>query len=352
MRKLLIIGPFPPPVHGFSVITKAFTDAITDAQVNVETVNMSVPATHPKPVFHMLRIWRCLVGCWTIARWRFRGGSAVYIACNGGAGLAYTVLQFIVLRAFGMQGFLHHHSFQYITDPNRLMRWLVRIGHNRVTHIFLCETMTEKFHTVYGDGRAIILENCAFVTEQPLPNNTGAEIKIGLLSNLCKEKGLYDFLEIMRQSAAKGIPLKGILAGPAQGADLNAIRLAQAELGVQLEYLGAIYNVEKDAFFNAIDVFIFPTNYANEAQPTVLFEAQSFGRPIISRATGCIAAQLGPEEWLIEKGADFIEETLEILTQLSADQSEMKRRQKAVYLEYKAKRGRTQKVISTLAKTL
>lgn len=354
MSRLLIIGPFPPPVHGFSIITKAFADAVMDGPANVKIADMAVPPTYPKPIFHILRLWRCIVGCWAILSWRFRGKTAVYIACNGGSGLAYTVLQLIVLRALGMPGFLHHHSFQYILYPNGLMRWAVSIGAKRLTHVFLCETMREKFQTIYGEGNAIVLENCAFVPEQPTPTPHGNEqtLKIGLLSNLCKEKGLYDFLDIMRQSAARDLQVKGVLAGPAQGADLAAIRLAQAELGDRLTYIGPVYGAEKDMFFSAVDVFTFPTDYVTEAQPTVIFEAQSFGCPVISRAAGCIAAQLGPQEWLIEKNADFVEEALQIITQLSSDRTEMERRQKTVWREYAARREQARRVIATLVEGL
>ena len=72
-----------------------------------------------------------------------------------------------------------------------------------------------------------------------------------------------------------------------------------------LEYRGALYGADKDAFFEAIDVFIFPTRYKNEAQPTVIFEAMSRGVPILSYERGCIKGQVGGAGAVFDQKADF-----------------------------------------------
>ena len=42
-----------------------------------------------------------------------------------------------------------------------------------------------------------------------------------------------------------------------------------AELAGALDYRGPVYDADKLRFYQDIDLFVFATTYANEAQPTV-----------------------------------------------------------------------------------
>ena len=99
----------------------------------------------------------------------------------------------------------------------------------------------------------------------------------------------------------------GILAGPPDGdAERAAIYSACRELGPRLEYRGPLYGEAKQAFFRAVDVFVFPTRYANEAQPAVVFEALAHGVPVLSYDRGCIANQIGSCGSVQVRDAEFL----------------------------------------------
>ncbi|EQD34016.1 Glycosyl transferase, group 1 domain protein, partial [mine drainage metagenome] len=51
----------------------------------------------------------------------------------------------------------------------------------------------------------------------------------------------------------------------------------------------------KNAFFDGIDTMIFPTLYANEAEPLVIHEAMQHGLPVIAYGRGCIPEVVTPE---------------------------------------------------------
>ena len=143
---------------------------------------------------------------------------------------------------------------------------------------------------------------------------------LGHLSNLTKEKGLHIFLDLLRAMTAAEVPVRGILAGPAaKPEDKALIEAALQELGGRLEYRGALYGEAKNAFYRDIDVFVFPTQYVHEAQPTVLFEAQAAGCKIVSFARGCIPEQVGADDGLIvAQGGDFVTRCREWLLQNGA----------------------------------
>ena len=59
-----------------------------------------------------------------------------------------------------------------------------------------------------------------------------------------------------------------------------------------VEYVGPVYGGQKEQFYRQLDVFLFPTNYANEAEPLVIYEAMRQGVHVIACDRGSIAEML------------------------------------------------------------
>jgi glycosyltransferase involved in cell wall biosynthesis len=78
-----------------------------------------------------------------------------------------------------------------------------------------------------------------------------------------------------------------------------------------IDYRGAVYGENKQAFFDDIDVMIFPSQYVHEAEPVTVIEALDRGIPVIATSRGCVAT-LVPSECgcVIPGGTDFPERAL------------------------------------------
>lgn len=308
---LLIIGQFPPPVHGFAQITRWLADAVKQSNGHLIELDLVGSRKASGPLRHAARLTATLRAMRTIkATARAATPPICYVACEGGLGLIYTWLIVRAARRAGLRTLLHHHSFAYIDSNSPHMRRV--LGANpAIEHIFLCRTMRARFSEVYGVGHDDhVLSNAAFVNPGATPETTepltAAAPVIGLLSNLNREKGLYAFLETLEAAASSGLPLRGILAGPvALAEDRAALEKAQAALGERLDYRGPLYGADKDRFYRDIDIFAFPTIYNNEAQPTVLFEALATGCAVISLDRGCIRDQVGEDGAVFDRDADF-----------------------------------------------
>lgn len=306
---VLAIGQFPPPVHGFSYITRCLSDEVQQLRV-VREIDITGSRKARGLLRHVSRALAAVGAAFSILRAR-REGATCYVACEGGLGLVYSWVVIAAARITGMPTLLHHHSFAYIERRSALMRLVVGT-HPDICHIFLCCTMQGKFEAVYrrgGDGA--VLSNAAFVPPDDGASDDVREeaegLVIGLLSNLTREKGLYRFLELLRVAAERGVAVRGVLAGPvALDEDRAALARAQAELGDRLDYRGPLYGPDKAVFYRDIDVFVFPTDYANEAQPTVLFEALAAGCRIVSYDRGCIANQVEDDGLVIPRDRDFV----------------------------------------------
>lgn len=319
-RRVIAIGPLPPPITGFSVITARMLERLSE-HYDVRSINVA-PATNRRGVaYHLSRLRRVVGAVVALMGSTRREGDVAYLGCEGGSGLVYTACLCAIARIMGHRIFLHHHSFSYIDRAKPLMRLVLAIAGNKLVHIFLCPEMRDRFSVAYARTiRSVIVSNLAFVESCDAlerPAAPASAMRVGLLSNLNREKGLHLFLDLLRTARKRGLNIEGLLAGPATDPqDRLAIATAQEELAPMLTYLGPVYGPEKQRFYEAIDAFVFPTIYAHEAQPTVLYEAMAHGARVISFNRGCIGAQVGADGCVVAQDADFVEEALAALSSL------------------------------------
>lgn len=243
-----------------------------------------------------------------------------YIASDGGLGILYTFTVATLSRLLGYRAFVHHHSYAYINKRNFLMRAVVSMTPN-ASHIFLCDIMRRDFESQYGTvHNALILSNSAFVPPSTNIHVPSRPLVLGHLSNLTREKGLYLFLDALRQAIGQGMAVRGLLAGPVGlTEDRLAIEEACREMAGVLEYRGPLYDAAKSKFYEDCDVFIFASEHTHEAQPTVVFEALAAGCKVVSFDRGCIVNQVQKDGLIIAKSDDFVQRTLGWITSLGDD---------------------------------
>lgn len=139
------------------------------------------------------------------------------------------------------------------------------------------------------------------------------DIVCGYLGNLDPRKGILQFVDIVGAAASKGIPVSGVIAGPAtphlSHAGLREHIAAQG-LADRIEIVGPVYGAAKTEFFRGLDLFIYPTRH--DHAPLVLIEAMSFGAVPISLDTGGIVSIAGPQfaDHILPAGADQQSTTL------------------------------------------
>jgi glycosyltransferase involved in cell wall biosynthesis len=257
------------------------------------------------------------VGITAIFRHRLRGCDQISLGCNGGIGKIYTLALVSAASIFGAKVALHHHSFGYINVRSSVMAAICYIGGRRVEHVFLGPSMQTAFFALYPQrAPAHVLANALFVPPQPVRVTVPGRLTIGLLSNLSRDKGLYDFIATAERLHGEGLEVDLVLAGPV-GDPADAEAIAKAEAAGFLRNLGPLYGDAKTAFFASIDLFLFPTRYRHEAQPTVIYEAFAAGVPVIAFSRGCIADQVKDCLAALPQNADFPSEVVDRCRDLS-----------------------------------
>lgn len=304
-NSVLMIGPFPPPVHGASVITEAAARLLQLDGQQITRVN--VGAEGRGPGYHWKRTRRYAAASVAIARCSRR----VYLSLSGGAGLWYDLLLVSLGALVGRVFVFHHHSFAYLNRPNPVLRLITLIAAERQTHIALCPTMANKLRTLYGSSlTCVVISNFAFLDVGVLDQVRvrGTLSTIGYLSNVTLAKGADRFLDLMQGLEASGCNVRGILAGPcADPQTFDYVERRTAEIPA-VSYRGAIYGKDKAQFFESVDLFVFPSRYTNEAQPLVLYEAALAGIPTVATDRGCIPDLIRDGSLLLDANASNLDE--------------------------------------------
>ncbi len=293
---LLVIGHFPPPVNGQSVMTQIVAEHLA-ARVPVTRVPIGKGSAVSKIVGH-LRAARHLLGG--------RGGGAAYSTPPGNRSLWLFLLIVAAARMRGVKLFVHHHSFRPIAaGPLAAMRLLTYIGGDRIHHIFLSDAMRARFFATYvraDPASCSVVPNAfayppiaSFAREAPAATQV-----LGHISVLTREKGLLRVLDVFDRLRAQGRPVRLVIAGPVADKTLTApIAEAARRHGAAFEYRGATFGEQKARFFLDVDLLLLPSTLIDEADPIVILEAYASGAAVMASDRGCIPERLVSPEAIL-----------------------------------------------------
>ena len=311
--QVFMVGAFPPPVNGRSLIHGVMRERLLECNAHVVSFDLAGKSVK--------RTWAVRLGLRRIAKigsglLRYcsaalrQPGATLYMALSGGLGQVIDLLFALIGRCTNARIYMHHHNFVYIDRPKILTRLLIRCAGRRATHVVLCAGMAKSLKAKYPTiENVVVVSNAAFLSDKaPNPiRERNVPTRLGFLSNISFEKGILEFLDVVQRLCVRDAQIRGYLAGPFQDARVEKeVRARLSELP-QVEYVGPKYGGEKSDFFNSIDVLLFPTRYANEAEPVTILEAFAHGIPVIGWERGCIASLIrGAEGFLVPKSADFV----------------------------------------------
>jgi len=254
---------------------------------------------------------------------------SLYLGVSGHYGQVYDLLFLMAARLAGSKVFLHHHSFVYITTRRPLAYLLTRIAGKSTCHIVLCECMGRGLSKQYSVARTVhILSNAAFCMLGNISPRFRVQLAlVGFLGNIEKDKGIFEFLQVMERIKDRQMPIRGVIAGPFRNRQIeDTIRREIVKLG-NVEYVGPMYGEDKARFFDEVDVLLYPTE--NDAEPLTVLEAMSRATPVIATAIGCLPEILPASAGVtIEATEDFAEKALSHLVAWWSEPMELARKSK------------------------
>jgi glycosyltransferase involved in cell wall biosynthesis len=140
------------------------------------------------------------------------------------------------------------------------------------------------------------------------------------MSHLTRSKGVLEFLEVADAITKARPSLRALLAGAITEPSLAPQIEERVREVPGITYLGPIPGDMKSRFYEDIDVFVFPTRYADEADPAVINEAMAHGAAVVARGRGCITSVIsGGGGAVIREGDDFVAEAQRLLLEWHRD---------------------------------
>lgn len=307
---LCIVGPLPPPRHGVSAVNEAVLALATSEGFSVTCLNTAPASLERSIKVRVRRLVNVIKAIGGVGRFTCQySHAAVYLSLSGGWGLAYEAVIAWRAKRAGARIVVHHHSFRYLDGPFWPMRILVKAAGPQAVHVVLGGLMAERLRARYpAVGPVMVMSNAQFIIGE---GKASEKLRtVGYLSNLSAAKGLDDVLAAAESSLGRGWPLQFIIAGPFENPADNAKYTRRMKSLGNVRYLGAVQGAAKEEFFLGIDAFLFPTRYRHEAEPLVVLEALSYGRPVIAYARGCIPSVLAKGGHVVPCDEDFVAQAL------------------------------------------
>jgi glycosyltransferase involved in cell wall biosynthesis len=286
---IVVVGQFPPPVHGFAQATQDVAALLEARGLRVERIDL-------KPIRDRNSYLSCLkIRLSQIAKTQsaVRGGARVYLALSGGVRQAVDCIFLAVARLGRAKIYVHHHSFAYLDRPMLLTRLCFLAAGKSATHIVLCGVMKKALEENYKIAHNVeVMSNACLQSVRSEPGVRTMVRRIGYFSALTREKGVLEFLRVAALLSERHPDLKFSIAGPCNDAAIRDEIEKACRNCAGIEYIGPVYGDDKNAFLESLDVLLFPTSYRNEAEPLVIWEAISSGIPVIAWERGCIGEML------------------------------------------------------------
>jgi glycosyltransferase involved in cell wall biosynthesis len=313
---ICMVGAFPPPVHGMSVINAGLYERVRSRGAAPVVLNLA-PASLSRTLFN--RLGRCRSVAKALLRYLREvlagRGTTLYVGLSGGWGQLYEALFVAIGRVRGARVFLHHHSFAYLDRRSMPTRLLAQLGGSSATHIVLCEGQRRELRRYYPTVlQTRVMSNAAIMECIGTGNQTRSRVtRIGFLGNISREKGIGEVVAVAERLANRSSGLEVYIAGPFENAHVEkTVQSAVARLN--MTYLGPRYGVEKEAFWELIDVLLFPSKYSNETAPLVVYEAMAHAVPVIAWERGCLSEMVSPGAGiLVPREEDFVAVAVEQL---------------------------------------
>lgn len=298
MFKLHAVVVMPPPHTGMTIATRTMCAAFA------ESCDFYLHPTRRDSRWGELR-WRIqkhvslLRSVGTIPR-ASGPKDSVYFVPDSRLGLLTSCLLAFAARLKGYRLIVHHHVWSYVRSSTPLSRALFSIAGENTIHIALCESMAESIRNLYGSSvQSIVVDNVDLLLREESAKQTSERhskfdndrLNLGMLGNLTLEKGVSTAIDVLSALVDKGQSVSLHLGGPL--CDESSELLSQVAHDGQLDIntTGPIYGFEKKAFLTDLDLLLFPSNYVNEADPLVVWEALLTGTPVVSTNVGCLAGK-------------------------------------------------------------
>lgn len=308
MNKIFFILHMPPPIHGAAMMGKYVHDSqVINQAFDCRYFNLTLAKNLQDIGKGGIRKLRDFIRQLRHIRQKVKTfrPTLCYVTPNAKGGAFYKDFVIVMmLKAMGQKVVIHYHNKGVATRQDKLLdNFLYKRFFKGLKVILLAEPL-------YQDICKYVKRKDVFICPNGIPEQETTPIKtphagfnILFLSNMMKEKGVWDLVEACRILKEQGKKFHCHFVG--KWSDITEEefhqKLQETHLENEMTAYGAKYGTEKNIFFQQANVFVLPTH--NECLPLVLMEAMGQGLACISTREGGISAIIeeGKTGYVIDK---------------------------------------------------
>ncbi|CAH2464466.1 MULTISPECIES: glycosyltransferase family 4 protein [Bacillus cereus group] len=283
MKKICLIGQFPPPIHGLSKALETIVQSnYLKSKYELNCVDIK---DNKRFISNLKKIERTDADMYyfTISQTKF-------------GNLRDMIILWRLLKK-GKKVVIHYHGGYYKELYNSLNFIQKSINKNLISQIDIMIALSHGLKKIFEDvidyKKIRVCEN--YVEDSSLISNEEFNLKIKrmheekrkleviYLSNFIKTKGYYDVLQAANQLKGKDVQFNfagGFFSEQEKEEFFNYIQ--KNNLQDIVTYHGVVKGEQKKELLLDADIFSLPTYYPKEGQPISIIEAMGNGLPIIT----------------------------------------------------------------------
>ena len=338
-KRVLIIGPTPPPNHGVSIATRSLLESNLNESfslLHLDTADRRGIEHVDKPDLHdlflFLKQWFQLIRILITKR-----PEITYLPISQSTIGFLRDSQFIwPAYLFKSRVILHLHGgnfrswFESRTIFNKAY---IRTVLNRISLILILgESFRSIFRELVPDRKIMVVPNGIDwpATDVMLENRQKFlkdKFRVLFVGTLSRLKGVHLLLSSIRGVIEKRKNVEFIFAGKwYSDADrqIGERIIKENEIQPYLKFIGEVNGRDKFAAYQNADLFVFPS-IQQEGQPLVVIEAMASGLAILYSNRGCLKETVIPDEMGVEFEPENINELTDKIIRLSDDSKKLAR---------------------------
>lgn len=312
-KKILFLVQLPPPVHGASVMNyKLVNSEKIKSSFNINVINLQfLKSIEEITKFSLRKIYLAIYYCFVIIKKIVvQKPDLVYFTFSlNGYALYRDAFYVFLIKLLKKKVVLHLHGkgIRSEIENNAFKKHLYKTAFKNTYVICLSQILTDDIKDVYKAVPFIVTNGIQERQSVEEEKNHGDNYvsQILYLSNYIRDKGIIVLIEALKILKDKGYAFNARLVGAPVDIKIKLLESLIHERGLteHIQITGPLYGREKNNELNNADIFVFPTNYLNEACPLVILEAMQFGLPVVSTFEG------GIPEMVIDNETGFLVES-------------------------------------------
>lgn len=295
-RRILLIGPLPPPAHGVAVLTSnLLASSVAD---RFDIVHLDTADRRGVDNIGRLdagNVWLAGVHGARFVRLLSRHSfDAVYLPISKNAlGFLRDSLFMGPAAMRGTPVILHFHGGQFdrfVRTAPAPLRILVRTLVRRAARAIVPgDGLKPMLHNLIAGERIVTVPNgvADLPARDESPGQRHGRVHILFLGNLLPGKGYVALLDAVQLLLDEGLDIEATFAGAVVDADVHERALATVRYGDdRIRFHGEVDSATKVTLLHSANVLALPSE--DEAQPLVILEAMAAGLPVVSTRRGAI----------------------------------------------------------------